>query len=41
MGKEWDSFARKPRRVAGTGGAEAPFAHHAVELSPARNRAFQ
>jgi len=41
MGKEWDRFVPAPRRVAGTGGSEAPFAAHAVALTPKRGRAFQ
>lgn len=41
MGKEWDKFAQSARRVAGTGGTDAPFASHAVPLTPARGREFQ
>jgi site-specific DNA-methyltransferase (adenine-specific) len=41
MGREWDKFKDAPRRVPGTGGREAPFANHAVQLSPQRNRAYQ
>jgi hypothetical protein len=40
MGKEWDRFRDAPRRVAGTGGREAPFAHHAVRLDRKRGQLF-
>jgi site-specific DNA-methyltransferase (adenine-specific) len=41
MGKEWDTFKVEPRKVAGTGGKQAPFAHHAVKLDAQRGTAFQ
>ena len=41
MGKEWDKFREAPRRVAGTGGSDAPFAHHAVNPGGSRDRNFQ
>lgn len=41
MGKEWDSFDKKERRVKGTGGTQAPFANHAASLDRARGKAFQ
>jgi DNA modification methylase len=41
MGKAWDSFDRSPRRVAGTGGTQAPFGSHSVRLDAARGAAFQ
>lgn len=41
MGKEWDSFKKAPRRVAGTGGTQAPFAHHSVKLDALRNAKYQ
>jgi DNA modification methylase len=41
MGREWDKFNDKPRRVNGTGGREAPFAHHAVNPSGSRNVGYQ
>lgn len=41
MGKAWDSFDRSPRRVAGTGGTQAPFSNHSVRLDAARGAAFQ
>jgi site-specific DNA-methyltransferase (adenine-specific) len=41
MGKEWDTFKVERRKVAGTGGTQAPFAHHAVKLDAERGTAFQ
>lgn len=41
MGKEWDTFKVVPRKVARTGGTQAPFAHHAVKLDAERGAAFQ
>lgn len=41
MGKEWDKFTEAPRRIQGTGGREAPFAHHAVKLDGSRGKNFQ
>jgi site-specific DNA-methyltransferase (adenine-specific) len=40
MGKEWDRFRDEPRRIVGTGGREAPFAHHAVALNGRRNSQY-
>src|SRR3990167_1192403 len=41
MGKGWDKFDSSVRRVSGTGGTEASFAHHSVALTPKRNSEFQ
>ena len=40
MGKEWDKFDNSKRRVKGTGGTEAPFGHHAVQVDADRNAGY-
>lgn len=41
MGKQWDQFKQAPRQIQGTGGTEAPFAHHSVPVTKDDGHGFQ